>query len=251
MNFSHCNHDEKYLTLHDCIAERAYFENGKLGFEFNDGFWISPDHPESNLSNLVRTDFSKVEYKLEDGADYDVTIYVFKKNLFNKMRNDRYHGFTTKVVRIILVAAILVALLLSAFVFPSSRESALSNLNAFSKFKITEDNKNSVNGEIKVGYIPEGFELVENHTAGKQTICKYKSNSEEMCTIWKCTSSMEMNFDTENFITEEIFVDNMKYTYCQGNEGMNTLIWTRNDYIYQLEAQFEKEDMVKIAKFVN
>ena len=84
MNFSHCDKDEKYLSLHDCVAEQAYFENGKLGFEFNDGFWISPDHPESNLSNLVRTDFSKVEYTLEDGADYDVTVYVFKKNLFKK-----------------------------------------------------------------------------------------------------------------------------------------------------------------------
>ena len=84
MNFSHCDKDEKYLSLHDCIAEQAYFENGKLGFEFNDGFWISPDHPESNLSNLVRTDFSKVEYTLEDGADYDVTVYVFKKNPFKK-----------------------------------------------------------------------------------------------------------------------------------------------------------------------
>ena len=84
MEFSHCDNDEKHLSLHDCIAERAYFENGKLGFEFNDGFWISPDHPGSNLSNLVRTDFSKVEYTLEDGADYDVTIYVFKKNIFIK-----------------------------------------------------------------------------------------------------------------------------------------------------------------------
>ena len=84
MKFSHCDHNEKYLTLHDCIAKRVYFENGKLGFEFNDGFWISPDHPENNLSNLVRTDFSKVEYTLEVGADYDVTVYVFKKNLFKK-----------------------------------------------------------------------------------------------------------------------------------------------------------------------
>ena len=79
MNFSHCDKDEKYLSLHDCIAELAYLENGKLGFEFNNGFWVSPDHPESNLSNLVRTDFSRVEYSLTDGKDYDVTIYVFQR----------------------------------------------------------------------------------------------------------------------------------------------------------------------------
>ena len=84
MNFSHCDKDEKYLSLHDCVAEGAYFKDRKLGFEFNDGFWISPDHPESNLSNIVRTDFSKVEFVLTDGKEYDVTIYVFKKSLFKK-----------------------------------------------------------------------------------------------------------------------------------------------------------------------
>ena len=30
MNFAHCDKEEKYLMLHDCVAERAYFENGKL-----------------------------------------------------------------------------------------------------------------------------------------------------------------------------------------------------------------------------
>ena len=99
MNFSHCDHDEKYLTLHDCIAERAYFENGKLGFEFNDGFWISPDHPESDLSNLVRTDFSKVEYTLEDGADYDVTVYVFKKNIFKKTPTEVYSFYLGTILQ--------------------------------------------------------------------------------------------------------------------------------------------------------
>ena len=84
MSFSHCDHEDQYLSLHDCIAERAYFENGKLGFEFSDGFWVSPDHPESHLSNLVRTDFSKVEYTLEDGGDYDVTVYVFTRSFGEK-----------------------------------------------------------------------------------------------------------------------------------------------------------------------
>ncbi len=84
MDFLHCDKDEKHLSLHDCIAEHAYFKNGKLGFEFSDGFWIAPDHPSSNLSNIVRTDFSKAEYTLKDGEFYDVIVYVFKKSFFNK-----------------------------------------------------------------------------------------------------------------------------------------------------------------------
>ncbi len=85
MPFSHCDQNEAHLTLHDCVAERAYFENGKLGFEFNDGFWVCPDHPDSHLSEVVRTDFSKVEYTLTDGEDYDVTVYVFKRSFGKKM----------------------------------------------------------------------------------------------------------------------------------------------------------------------
>ena len=56
MNFSHCDHDEKYLTLHDCIAERAYFENGKLGFEFDDGFWVSLDENIKMYPEFFRTE---------------------------------------------------------------------------------------------------------------------------------------------------------------------------------------------------
>ncbi len=175
----------------------------------------------------------------------------WKKNLFNKMRNDHYHRMTTKTIKIILVAAILVALLLSAFVFPSSRESALSNLNAFSKFKITEDNKNSVNGEIKVGYIPEGFVLSQIMESGKQKMYRYNNSNGDFFTILKCTSTLEMNFNTEFFDTEEIIVDNMNYTYCQGNEGINNLVWTKFDYVYRISGSLDLNQLVKIAKFVN
>ena len=69
MEFAHCDTSSAHLSLHDCIAEKAYFADGKLGFLLSDGFWISPDHPESDLSALVRTDAAKVEYTLEDGRD--------------------------------------------------------------------------------------------------------------------------------------------------------------------------------------
>ena len=84
MHFTHTDHSEQYLSLHDCIAERAYFENGILGFEFPDGFWISPDHPESDLSDMVRTDFSRTEFTLENGEQYDVTVYVFRKSFWGR-----------------------------------------------------------------------------------------------------------------------------------------------------------------------
>jgi hypothetical protein len=59
-----------------------------------------------------------------------------------------------------------------------------------------------------------------------------------------------VDFDTENFLCEEITVDSIRYTYCQGNGGINNIIWTNNDYVYQLEAPFEKEEMLRISKTI-
>ena len=77
MTYLHCEHDEQHVSLHDCVAERAWFADGKLGFAFADGFWILPDHPENHLKQTVRTDASSVEFTLEDGLDCDITIYAF------------------------------------------------------------------------------------------------------------------------------------------------------------------------------
>ncbi len=174
----------------------------------------------------------------------------WKKNLFNKMRDDYYHRLTTKTIKLILVAAIITALLLTAFVFPSSRESVINDSNVFSRYKITENNKNSVNSEIKVGYIPQGFVLENKDISSKTVQVKYISDTGTFFTIFKCTSSMEMNFNTEFYESEEIIVDNVKYIYCQGNDGVNNLLWTMNDYVYRMSGTLSKDELVKIAKFV-
>lgn len=76
--FCHYDTSDEHISLHDCIASRAYFKDGKLGFELDNGFWVLPTHPESGLNETARTDKSLVEYDLEDGEEYDVTIYVFE-----------------------------------------------------------------------------------------------------------------------------------------------------------------------------
>ena len=84
MDFVHCDKSDNYVTLHDCKADRAYFENGILGFEFSDGFRITPENPESKLDTLVRTDNSRVDFILYDGDEADATVYVIEKNILKQ-----------------------------------------------------------------------------------------------------------------------------------------------------------------------
>ena len=175
----------------------------------------------------------------------------WKKNLFNKMRDDRYHVLTTKAVRIILVAAILCSLLMTAFVIPSSREFIHENFDRYSMYKITENNKNSLNGKLAVGYIPEGFELRDTNIVNRIVIFKYKDENGEFFNVSKSSSAMEIYFDTENFVSEEFIDNNVTYIYCQGNENINNLLWTKNDYAYKIDGTLSKEEFLKIAKNVN
>lgn len=175
----------------------------------------------------------------------------WKKNLFNKMRDDYYHKFTTKTIKIMLIAAILCALLMTAFVFPSSREFIHENFDRYSMYKITESNKNSLNGKLAVGYIPEGFELEGAGIVDKIVLFKYKDENGELFTVSKSASSMEIYYDTENFVSEEIIYNNVTYIYCQDNENINNLIWIKNDYAYRIDGTLSKEELLEIAKNVN
>lgn len=174
----------------------------------------------------------------------------WKKNLFNKMRDDHYHRFTTRTIKVMLVAAILCALLLTAFVIPSSREFMLDKFDIASRYKITENNKNSVDGEITVGYIPDGYKIKSREQYSKYLINIYQSDNGDFFTIFKNASSMEVHFDTENYASEEIIVDDIRYVYCQGDLNMNNLIWTKNDYVYRISGLLTLEELLKIAKDV-
>lgn len=183
-------------------------------------------------------------------AEYTKKHEKWKKNLFNKMRDDRYHRFTTKTIKVMLVAAVLFVLVLTAFVIPSSREYMMDKFENFSRYKVTQNNKNFVEGEITVGYIPDGFELVSEDNFNKCLICKYESENTEFFTIFKSSSEGEVYFNTEFFDSEEFTIDGQKYIYCKGNLGADNLIWTKNDYVYRIDGTLTKDEFIKIAKTV-
>ena len=134
----------------------------------------------------------------------------WKKKLFDKMRNDRYHRLTSKTIKVMLVAAIICALLLSAFVFPSSRETIIEEFDIFSTFKITKDNNNRINNDIIVGYIPNGYEYAETIYIDKQVTNIYHNDKRELLTIMKCSSSITVAYNNENSTSKEFYISDVK-----------------------------------------
>lgn len=76
-------HDSK-LTLHDCIADKISFKNNVLSFNFSDGFWITPEHEVTSLSNTVRTDGAQVDFEIKPDEFFEIYLDVFRKRRFCK-----------------------------------------------------------------------------------------------------------------------------------------------------------------------
>lgn len=183
-------------------------------------------------------------------AEYTENHEKWLKKLFNKMRDNRYHRFTTKTVKVLLVAAVLAALLLTAFVIPSSREYIVDNFEIFSRYQLTESNDNSVNGKITVGYIPEGFELINKQNNLKSIIYDYYDINGQYITVSKFPASTEIDFNTEHTNTETIVIRDITYIYCISKDDKSNIIWNKNDYIYQVNGNISKDEIIKIAEKV-
>lgn len=183
-------------------------------------------------------------------AEYTENHEKWLKKLFNKMRDNRYHRFTTKTVKVLVIAATLTALLLTAFVIPSSREYIIDNFDIFSRYQLTESNNNSVNGEITVGYIPEGFEKVNEYTSSKNIFIDYKNSEGTAINLVKSSSGNEVDFDTEMGIIESITIGEQTYTYFLDSNNFCNLVWSKNDYVYQLHSSVSKDELLKIAETV-
>lgn len=182
-------------------------------------------------------------------AEYTKNHEKWLKKLFDKMRDNRYHRFTTKTVKVLVIAATLTALLLTAFVIPSSREYIIDNFDIFSRYQLTEANDNSVNGEITVGYIPEGYELINRQITSKSMTYDFVFDSNRI-TISKCSSSIKVEFDTEDVILENIIVNENNYTYYVDVNNCGYLVWNKNDYVYQIYGFISKDELIKIAETV-
>ena len=82
MAYLHNEHDEKYISLHDCRADRVELNDGVLSFWFPEGFWVLSSHPENPTGKTVRTDAARVDYVLRDSRGDDVCAEVFTRLRF-------------------------------------------------------------------------------------------------------------------------------------------------------------------------
>lgn len=182
-------------------------------------------------------------------AEYTAKHEKWLKTLFNKMRNNRYHTLTSRKLKLLLTAAVIATLLLTAFAIPSSREYIISRTSIDGEYKLTKGNHNEV-PYLTVGYIPEGYELVIDDRLSTSIFYEYRNSEDDSIQIHKESSNAHVFFDNDNVQSREINIDGIVYLINTKDSGCTNIIWNKNDYIYVVSCWLPEEEYLKIVKSI-
>lgn len=183
-------------------------------------------------------------------TEFDDYTYSKKYNkeintLINKMRNDKYHRFTKRTTRLLIVAAVIVSLAVTVIALPNSRSFIVKKFSGYGVMYNNTYDLNSIEN-MSVGYIPDGFEYTGNGT-DRDTNIKTYLNGRQYINIGKYGLSYSINYDSEYIKAYNIKRNNIVYRVSKnsGNEIMVT--WKYKGFTYLINGNISEEEALKIA----
>ncbi len=179
------------------------------------------------------------------GRRYDKRL----SDISDRVRHNKYHRLTRRAARAILIAAIIAALLtVTAYATPGIREYILERCGDLVGYFVSGSTNNApiVTG-ISVGYIPDGFELIEKTEYKNFYTYKY-AFSDRLLYVGKNRLNGNIAYDAEEFDPVEITKNGIKYVCYRPSADHLAVLWIDGSYIYEVYGQVSEEELFKIAE---
>ena len=157
-----------------------------------------------------------------------------------------------KTLKFILIAAIILSLAITVFATakPAFEKYSLKKYSDHSEYEILSKKKETQ--EVKsltVNYIPEGFEKTEEENNINNIVYTYRNNDKYFY-IGKYTLDTSVGYNTEKYEEELIKIDNKEYIYYKVSNNMQGVLFNNGEYIYEIDGNISKEELVDIAQNV-
>lgn len=187
-----------------------------------------------------------------DSFPDDVPNHNFSKK-HNKIMADLFKNKQLNVkskrlknsIKFLLIAAILLALATTAIAVPLTREFSIKKFSNYSGYAVLDRSKYyKADSPPELNYIPDGFILTDNEFIEH---VEY-SDGDMRFTVTKYEINGQLDFDTEEYPYEEIMIDGIKYIYFRADEYYAGIIFNNDKYIYGVNGNISKEELVKIAQ---
>ncbi len=171
------------------------------------------------------------------------------KAILNNSAVTSLNSFKTskKTFKYILVAAVLMALAVTATGIAQNKEYLIKKFSSFSEYDVLDTENAEKVTSFEVNYVPEGFVRTEEYIENEFYIEEYSKDD-----IWFRVDKSSINstiwFDAEEYESEIILINGIEAVYYRSNEECCGIIYNDGNYIYSVDGNISKEELIKILQ---
>lgn len=167
---------------------------------------------------------------------------IINEIIYGKQEKTK-HKLSKGTIKVLLIAVVLLAFATTVFAVPASREYIIEKFFNHSEYSVIDNSDFKKVTPLNLNYIPTGFEKVEDY--GDTYL--YRKNN-KFFTVQKCELSAIVDFDTEKYERENIKINGADAVYFRTNDELNGVIFNNGKYIFIVNGNISKDDIVNIAQ---
>ena len=208
--------------------------------------------------------YEKLNEQLKNDPEYQLTpekLEAFEKRLrrarrnpFRAVRSCGPHTYRRLNKVAVILSALLVILIVGVVSVSSLRDYTINFLLGL----------NDTHGDIYVmdglllktdGYaptvLPEGYHFLSLQTIDDSSIITYVDDNNGMLTFAQRSADNTGTIDTEESEVKEVSVNGYDGRLSFGEDGIATLVWKTEDYLFSLSSTDGDTDLIPIAESVS
>ena len=168
--------------------------------------------------------------------------------LMDKMRGDRYHKFTRRTARAILIAAIIMAIATVTLAATVGRDFIVQKFSDYSTYNVVDESAVKKVNNLRIGYVPKGYKIESKEITDYTQNYVYRFNS-NWISIFKSKLDTQINYDTEYKNGEHLLINGVEYIYYHDDDlNFSGLVWNNGYFVFTVEGNIAREELLKIAE---
>ncbi len=168
------------------------------------------------------------------------------EELFSKI-NFGYRRLTKNTVRLIIIAAILLALtVVTAFGIQTALQSKTLRMNTETVYDAPDSDEHTMDDFIEIGYIPNSYKLTKIIDRWQYELKLYKLNNKSHFYVEKTILNFKAIYSVGSNPDLIIEQNGTVYNYYE-KKDYSFIIWNTEKYIYVVSGDLPKEELFKVA----
>lgn len=224
-----------------------------------------PQNPRDKLKSCITEVMDDLDDELEEEME-NLEPHVFSEE-FEKKMEDLIQTQNRKARRYdavrYIVAVVVTVLLVGGVLFVGNEEVRASKIGVdilewMEGFFVVEEKSQEDDGvlfeESQIGYLPEGFEKVEEHAIYSEAYYKYQNAEGEYIVLEVHRNKIESMVDNKE-IGQDVSLNEagLEYRYIYKEDSKENIVaWkdTKGIY-YQLQGTYDKEGIIKVMNGIS